>query len=175
MGWVVNATPRCFTPGKETRYPSYRWLGEPQGRSGRVRKILIPPGFGSPYRPACSKSLYRLHYPGPLYTHTHTHTHTHIYIYIYIYIYIHTYIHINICHAFVGLDNKLYTMHSTYIKTQKIEFTLYSKMGNTMECSRSVWTRSGNIADTIRRCAVQPTCPLPTANAAMFHTCSITA
>jgi len=27
MGWVVNATPSCFTPGKVTRYPLYRRLG----------------------------------------------------------------------------------------------------------------------------------------------------
>jgi hypothetical protein len=44
-GWVVNATPRLlYTPGK-TRYPLYRRLGRPQGRSRRVRKILPPPGF----------------------------------------------------------------------------------------------------------------------------------
>jgi hypothetical protein len=37
----VWSTPRPgrFTPGKETRYPLYRRLGRPQGRSGRVRKI----------------------------------------------------------------------------------------------------------------------------------------
>ena len=43
-GW---STPRPgrFIPGKETRYPLYRRLGGPQGRSGRVRKISLPPGF----------------------------------------------------------------------------------------------------------------------------------
>ena len=43
-GW---STPRPgrFTPGKETRYPFYRRLGGPQGRSGRLRKISPPPGF----------------------------------------------------------------------------------------------------------------------------------
>ena len=43
-GW---STPRPgrFTPGKETRYPLYRRLGRPQGRSGRVRKISLTPGF----------------------------------------------------------------------------------------------------------------------------------
>jgi len=35
---------RSLTPGK-TRYPLYRTLGGPQGRSGQVRKILPPPGF----------------------------------------------------------------------------------------------------------------------------------
>jgi hypothetical protein len=33
-----------FTLGR-TRYPLYRRLGGPQGRSGQVRKILPPPGF----------------------------------------------------------------------------------------------------------------------------------
>jgi hypothetical protein len=41
------STPRPgrFTPEKETRYPLYRRLGGPQGRSGRVRKISTPLGF----------------------------------------------------------------------------------------------------------------------------------
>jgi hypothetical protein len=38
-------TPAAFTPAKVTRYPLYRKLGGPQGRSGRVRKISPPPGF----------------------------------------------------------------------------------------------------------------------------------
>jgi hypothetical protein len=41
-GW---STPGRFTPGRETRYPSYRRLGRPQGRSGRLRKISPLPGF----------------------------------------------------------------------------------------------------------------------------------
>ena len=36
--------PAALPPGK-TRYPLYRRLGGPQGRSGRVRKISLPPGF----------------------------------------------------------------------------------------------------------------------------------
>jgi hypothetical protein len=35
---------RSLSPGK-TRYPLYRRLGGPQGRSGQVRKISPPPGF----------------------------------------------------------------------------------------------------------------------------------
>jgi hypothetical protein len=42
-GWSTSCSGR-FTPGM-TRYPFYRKLGGPQGRSGRVRKILPPPGF----------------------------------------------------------------------------------------------------------------------------------
>jgi hypothetical protein len=36
--------PAALPPGK-TRYPLYRRLGGPQGRSGLVRKISSPPGF----------------------------------------------------------------------------------------------------------------------------------
>jgi hypothetical protein len=36
--------PAALRPGK-TQYPLCRRLGEPQGRSGRVRKISNPPGF----------------------------------------------------------------------------------------------------------------------------------
>jgi hypothetical protein len=36
--------PAALPLGK-TRYPLYRRLGGPQGWSGRVRKILPPPGF----------------------------------------------------------------------------------------------------------------------------------
>jgi hypothetical protein len=44
-GWGVSVTPRpLFTPRK-TRYPLYRSLGGPQGRSGQVGKISPPPGF----------------------------------------------------------------------------------------------------------------------------------
>jgi hypothetical protein len=36
--------PASVSPGK-TRHPLYRRLGGPQGRSGRVRKISLPPGL----------------------------------------------------------------------------------------------------------------------------------
>ena len=36
--------PAALPPGM-TRYPLYRRLGMPQGRSGRVLKISLPPGF----------------------------------------------------------------------------------------------------------------------------------
>jgi hypothetical protein len=61
----VSCPGRSLAPGK-TRYPLYRRLGGPQGRSGQVRKISPPPGFffrRSPDRPARSHSLYRLRYP----------------------------------------------------------------------------------------------------------------
>jgi hypothetical protein len=32
-------------PTGKARYPLYRWLGRPQGQSGRVRKISPPPRF----------------------------------------------------------------------------------------------------------------------------------
>ena len=37
-------TPAALTP-RIPRYPLYRRLGESQGRSGRLRKNLSPPGF----------------------------------------------------------------------------------------------------------------------------------
>jgi len=53
-------------PPRKTRYLLYRKLGGPQGRSGRERKIFLPPtGIRSPDRPARSESLNRLSYPGP--------------------------------------------------------------------------------------------------------------
>jgi hypothetical protein len=64
-GWVVIVTPRPPLPPGMTRYPLYRRLGRPQGRSVQVRKISPPTGIRSPYRPARSESLYRLSYPGP--------------------------------------------------------------------------------------------------------------
>ena len=63
MGWW--STPRLgrFTPGKETRYLSYRRLGGPEGRSGRVQKISPPPVFDSgpsnPYQVAIPTELFR--------------------------------------------------------------------------------------------------------------------
>jgi hypothetical protein len=44
-GGVPTLHPGRFTPRKETRYALYKQLGGPQGRCGRVRKILLPPGF----------------------------------------------------------------------------------------------------------------------------------
>jgi hypothetical protein len=55
--------PGRFLPQGKNRYPLYRRLGGPQGRSGQVRKISPPTGIRSPDRPACSQSLYRLSYP----------------------------------------------------------------------------------------------------------------
>jgi hypothetical protein len=44
-GWGVSVKHRpLFTPGK-TRYPLYRRVGGPQGRSGQVRRISPPPRF----------------------------------------------------------------------------------------------------------------------------------
>ena len=66
MIWVINAKPRPhFTPGTDPRYPLYRRLGGPQGRSGQVTKFTPPIGTRPPDRPARSESLYRLSYPCP--------------------------------------------------------------------------------------------------------------
>jgi len=53
--------PGCPLPPGKTRYPLYRRLGGPQGRSGWAEN-LVPTGIRSPDRPACSQSLYQLSY-----------------------------------------------------------------------------------------------------------------
>ena len=59
-----NHVPAALPQGK-TRYPLYRRLGGPQGRSGQVRKISLPhrdsiPGPSSPRRFAIPTDLSRL-------------------------------------------------------------------------------------------------------------------
>ena len=43
--WSAARPGRTLSPGK-TRYPLYKWLGGPQGRSGRA-EILVPTGIRS--------------------------------------------------------------------------------------------------------------------------------
>ena len=62
--WSTSRPCRTLPPAK-TRYPLYRRLGGPQGRSGRVRKVSPPTGIRSPDCPTRSKSLYWLTYPDP--------------------------------------------------------------------------------------------------------------
>jgi len=45
MGEWSAALPGRTLPTRKTRYPFYRTLGGPQGRSGQVRKISSPSGF----------------------------------------------------------------------------------------------------------------------------------
>jgi hypothetical protein len=51
-GGGASQSPGRFTPGEETRYPLYRRLGKPHGRSRRVREISphrnFIPGPSSP-------------------------------------------------------------------------------------------------------------------------------
>jgi hypothetical protein len=65
MGWLAPR-PGRFNPGKETRYPLYRRLCGPQGRSWTAAENLTTTGIRSPDRPALSESLYQLSYPGAL-------------------------------------------------------------------------------------------------------------
>ena len=57
--------PAALPPGK-TRYPLYRRLGGPQGRSGWVWKTSPLTGIRPLDHLACRELLYRLSYPGPL-------------------------------------------------------------------------------------------------------------
>ena len=50
-------------PLGKTRHPLYRRLGGPQGRSGQVRKISLPPEFDPRTLQSVAQSLYRLRYP----------------------------------------------------------------------------------------------------------------
>ena len=70
------ARPAHALPMGKTRYPFYRRLGGPQGRSGRA-KNLVPTRIRSRTVQPVAQSLYRLSDPAQslsLYTHTHTHT-----------------------------------------------------------------------------------------------------
>ena len=66
-GGSVSRPCRTLPPGK-TRYPLYRRLGGPEGRSGQVRKISPPPGFdlrtiqpvGSRYTEYATRSTHNL-------------------------------------------------------------------------------------------------------------------
>jgi hypothetical protein len=61
-GGQHHAPAALYPRGKDPRYPLYRRLGGPQSRSGH----MPPPGIEprSPGRPARSKTLYCLSYPG---------------------------------------------------------------------------------------------------------------
>ena len=61
-GWVVSSMPQCTLPPGKTRYPLYRRLGGPQGRSGRAEN-LVPTGIRSRTVKPVAQSLYRLSYP----------------------------------------------------------------------------------------------------------------
>ena len=63
--WSEARPGRILPPGK-TRYPLYRRLGGPQGRSGRA-KNLAPTGFRSPDRPAPSSVAIPTELLGPHY------------------------------------------------------------------------------------------------------------
>ena len=59
--WSEARPGRTLPPGK-TRYPFYRRLGGPQGRSGRAEN-LVPTGIRSRTVQPVAQSLYRVSYP----------------------------------------------------------------------------------------------------------------
>ena len=59
-----HAPAALYPPGR-TRYPLYRRLGGPQGRSGKCGNCCLPTGIQCPEHPARSQWLYRLRYPAP--------------------------------------------------------------------------------------------------------------
>jgi len=61
--WGVSVTPRpLFTPEKDP-VPIVQEAGWAPGPVWTGAEDLTPTGIRSPYRPACSQSLYRLRYP----------------------------------------------------------------------------------------------------------------
>jgi len=56
MGVGVQSHASASLPPGKIRYPLYRMLGGPKGRSGQVRKISLSAGYRSPDHPA--RSLY---------------------------------------------------------------------------------------------------------------------
>jgi hypothetical protein len=74
MRSVVNVTPRPLYPWQRDCLPIVQEAGWVPESVWTGAEYLAPTGIGSPYRPVCNESLYRLGYPGPLF-HTHTHTH----------------------------------------------------------------------------------------------------
>ena len=58
--WSAARSGRTLPPGK-TRYPFYRRLGGPQGRSGGAEN-LVPTGIRSRIIQPVAQSLYRLSY-----------------------------------------------------------------------------------------------------------------
>ena len=59
--WSAARPGRILPPGK-TRYPFYKRLGGPQGRSGRAENF-VPTGIRSRTVQPVAQSLYRLSYP----------------------------------------------------------------------------------------------------------------
>ena len=64
--WSAARLGRTLPPEK-ARYPFYRRLGGPQGRSGRAEN-LVPTTIRSRIVQPVAQSLYRLSYPDTLYT-----------------------------------------------------------------------------------------------------------
>ena len=63
-GWVVSTTPRPHLPPGKTRYPFYRRLGGPQGRSGWVENLISTRIRSRTIQPV-AQLLYQLSYPAP--------------------------------------------------------------------------------------------------------------
>ena len=61
--WSAARTGRTLPPGK-ARYPSYKRLGGPQGRSGRAENFVLS-GIRFPDRPARSSVAIPTELPGP--------------------------------------------------------------------------------------------------------------
>jgi len=164
-------------PQGKTRYPLYRRLGGPQGRSGRAEN-LVPVGIRSrTVQPVVSRYSDWATRP--------THTHTHIYIYIYIYthmcvcvcVYTNTIYFDTNTYALPTVDHCIDTVlsyNSNWTFTWIIAFWMYK-----LSCEDQAWPKhagvgwdvgtvctyqsrgplnpliAGNVFPTVQRCAVR--------------------
>jgi len=64
---ILRRCHACLLPQGNTRYPLYRRLGGTAVSVWTGSGNIAHNGIRSPYRPACSQSLYRLSYPAPGY------------------------------------------------------------------------------------------------------------
>ena len=97
--WSAARPGRTLPPGK-TRYPFYRRLGGPQGRSGRAEN-LVPTGIRSrTAQPVVSR--YTDWATRPTIMNKYIYIYTYIYIYIYVYIHTRTYRHLFNISEFLG-------------------------------------------------------------------------
>jgi len=112
--WSTARPGHTLPPGK-TRYPLYRRLGGPQGRSGRAEKLVSTGIRSRTVQPVVSRYTdwaIRL-------THTHTHTHTHK----------HTHTHTHTRHHI-----------SKHRSRQQQKFCISSAVGTSKPNKRSIWT-----------------------------------
>jgi len=116
--WSAARPGRTLPPGK-TRYPLYRRLGGPQGRSGQA-KNLVPTGIRSPDRPDRSSVATPTELPGPQ---------THIYNWIFVLFPVSCTFRRSLCHPheelLLVLQTTLCCVAVTMVELQSVWYNIY--------------------------------------------------